>query len=659
MALVAIDLSTGSMRLHTFADSGNLWAFGHTQLGPLTPAVFKSTDAGATWHVQDSANATQHASNGGGPGVAGSGGIHFYYDAPNKKIWFAYFNIQTGGQFFIEFQTFDINTGLYSAPFAFGGGNNPNFATVGPEKLEDFVVLSDGTATVFYCNDPGTLGQPNISLYCAQWNVGTGWAPPFRISTNEPAGSINNAVRADLLGATSSGTIAYLFYMVAQVHQGDTGIPTYAIYYRSVDNTGSLGSITTFLSNQTYAGGPVQTERQGIITTVPGLDPNDPWIGVWHTSFLSFQNVYISGSIVKTYIDHGGKPAWLTGTPLGSPTFTITDIFSPVTALEEVNGVPADIAAWIFQTSGANDSFSDSTNSGSGWGAPALLYSNPTHHFNYIWPVGNNASVYDYLQQVPYYLASSGPVAPTCTLSSMVAGGSVTLTWTTANSPTSASIDQGIGAVNPAGGSLVIPLPLVTTTYTLTVMNAAGTSTCQTTVVITPPTPPIPAAPGVLEFVPFGGNGSFPGVAAGFGNVYTTPTDPSGAPILLTDDDYGQIFPYYTTYFFVNHEQEMALQLGAHRKMLSYFTALLNGTGNITIQALCNILTNAWPLSVTRALAAQAVSDTEWPGGSATAQRIAFKFASSPTTGTDNGFQLEKCVATLKPVTHLPVRGAL
>ena len=80
------------------------------------------------------------------------------------------------------------------------------------------------------------------------------------------------------------------------------------------------------------------------------------------------------------------------------------------------------------------------------------------------------------------------PTPPTCSLGSVISGSTVTLTWTTTNTPTSATIDQGIGAVDPSGGNLVIPLPGGATTYHLTVTNADGSSNCQTTV--TPPAPP-------------------------------------------------------------------------------------------------------------------------------------------------------------------------
>jgi hypothetical protein len=157
---------------------------------------------------------------------------------------------------------------------------------------------------------------------------------------------------------------------------------------------------------------------------------------------------------------------------------------------------------------------------------------------------------------------------------------------------------------------------------------------------------------GQLSAVLFCGNGQAPGAANGFGNVYTLDDTK------LTDDDYGQIFPYYTTYFFVNHEAEMALQLGAHRKMLAYLTAQVSGVGTVTITPLINTLTNPWRFSCNRTLALDPKFDLEWTGASATGQRMAFKVSSSPIAGTDNSFQLTKLVAAMRPNVHLPVRGA-
>lgn len=142
------------------------------------------------------------------------------------------------------------------------------------------------------------------------------------------------------------------------------------------------------------------------------------------------------------------------------------------------------------------------------------------------------------------------------------------------------------------------------------------------------------------------------------GNVYTL------NPAKLTDDDLGQMNPYYTTYFFPDRIQEAMLRdaqgqpLGAHRKLLQYLTAFISGTGLINITAYPQSLSNPWPLTCQRTLAAAPTYDLEWTGGSAMGQRIAIKFASAPNGGTDNGFNLQKVMCALKAVRHLPVRGA-
>ena len=96
------------------------------------------------------------------------------------------------------------------------------------------------------------------------------------------------------------------------------------------------------------------------------------------------------------------------------------------------------------------------------------------------------------------------PEAPVCTLTasptSIVRGGSATLTWTTTRA-TSVSIDQGIGPISLDGSRSVSPNQ--TTTYTLTATGNGRTVTCDKTIVVTE-TPEAPACfltvtPGEIE----------------------------------------------------------------------------------------------------------------------------------------------------------------
>ena len=154
-------------------------------------------------------------------------------------------------------------------------------------------------------------------------------------------------------------------------------------------------------------------------------------------------------------------------------------------------------------------------------------------------------------------------------------------------------------------------------------------------------------AAGALSLVLGGGNGLTPGSAAGYGNVYTL------NPAKFTDDDFGQIYPYYTTYFFIDPEKAMALQLKGQRLLLAYLMAYIqpqSGDTNSQVTATYypDDLTNPWPLSTTRILTPGFYKDRQFGGGMCTGERIAIKISSSPITGTDNSFVMSRLTAFLR-----------
>lgn len=94
--------------------------------------------------------------------------------------------------------------------------------------------------------------------------------------------------------------------------------------------------------------------------------------------------------------------------------------------------------------------------------------------------------------------------APTCTLSidktSIVKGGSATLSWTTTNAM-SVSIDNGVGNFDYTGSVNVTPT--ADTTYTLTATGKGGSVTCVKSITVTiPPAPPTPAPTCTLTASP-------------------------------------------------------------------------------------------------------------------------------------------------------------
>jgi len=84
------------------------------------------------------------------------------------------------------------------------------------------------------------------------------------------------------------------------------------------------------------------------------------------------------------------------------------------------------------------------------------------------------------------------PSTPACTLdanpASIITGASSILSWTTTNA-TTFSIDQGVGSLSTANGSVTVS-PSVTKTYTLTATGAGGTVTCQQTIIVSANPPP-------------------------------------------------------------------------------------------------------------------------------------------------------------------------
>ena len=152
--------------------------------------------------------------------------------------------------------------------------------------------------------------------------------------------------------------------------------------------------------------------------------------------------------------------------------------------------------------------------------------------------------------------------------------------------------------------------------------------------------------PGQLSLVLCGGNGKAPGTAASYGNLYTL------LPNSATDDDYGAFASYYTTYFFLDPEKAQALQLNG-RFLLAFWQMYVAGTGTLTVTPLIDELSNAWSLSVSRALVASPKFDLEGGGGYATGNRIALKISGAAGTV----WTLSRLIAYFKSA-KMKIRGA-
>lgn len=130
-----------------------------------------------------------------------------------------------------------------------------------------------------------------------------------------------------------------------------------------------------------------------------------------------------------------------------------------------------------------------------------------------------------------------------------------------------------------------------------------------------------------------------------YGNIYSLD------PAKLTDDDYGQIFPYYTTYAFTDHDQEQALGLGSDLHLYKKIHAFVAGVGLVTITPIVNSLYNFQPGLRPRVLAPDLnagtflASDLEWTTVGLRGQRVFFRISVQPLPGaTDVQIRLQKFV---------------
>jgi hypothetical protein len=150
-----------------------------------------------------------------------------------------------------------------------------------------------------------------------------------------------------------------------------------------------------------------------------------------------------------------------------------------------------------------------------------------------------------------------------------------------------------------------------------------------------------------------GGNGQALGSGTGYGNVYYLDD------AKLTDDNYGEIFPFYTTYFFIAAELAQAIGSGVHRKLFQYLSLFVSGVGRIQVTPLIDALSNNWPSTPAYTLSANPTFDLEF-GLQALGERCAFKITPLPMPNqTDKKFNLQKMVVTVRQDAIAPVRGAL
>lgn len=146
---------------------------------------------------------------------------------------------------------------------------------------------------------------------------------------------------------------------------------------------------------------------------------------------------------------------------------------------------------------------------------------------------------------------------------------------------------------------------------------------------------------GVQEMV-FGGAAGTGLSSGGFDNLYSLNS------AKYTDDDYGQILSFYTTYFFLPKQMQQQLQM-AGLNLYNYLRMFISGIGNLQMTYFGNSLTNPWPLPPALPLPTTATQDFEL-GLNVQTERMAIEFAVTPLAGqTDAYFSLSKATLAVRP----------
>src|SRR5690242_1089435 len=119
----------------------------------------------------------------------------------------------------------------------------------------------------------------------------------------------------------------------------------------------------------------------------------------------------------------------------------------------------------------------------------------------------------------------------------------------------------------------------------------------------------------------------------------------------LSDD--GTAIPsYYTTHFFPERAVELALSLGAHRKLFSYLTLFVEGAGNLSLASFTDS-SSAQQAQQPLPLSSPAVKDLELPIN-VLGERVAFQVS---TNQAGAWFRLQKFTPSVRPDPWAPVRG--
>ncbi len=347
--------------------------------------------------------------------------------------------------------------------------------TVTPSVTTTYTITAEGpggtatdTATIEVTGS-GSTPAPTVSLSADPVSITVGNSSTLSwSSTNAETVSINNGI----------GTVAANGTQII--------LPTATTTY-TITATGAGGTTTDTVTVEVSEPIPAPT-----VTLT--ADPTSITAG--NSSTLSWS----STSADSVSIDNGIGPVATNGTQIVSPTatttYTITATGAGGTATESVtitvhplptvslSADPTSITAGGSSTLTWTSTNADTVSIDNGIGTVTTSGAqsvSPSATTTYIiTATGTGVTV---TESVTITVLPLPTVSLTADPTSITAGGSSTLTWTSSNAET-VSIDNGIGSVSTSGTTTVTPS--ATTTYTITATGAGGTVTEIITVTVPP-----------------------------------------------------------------------------------------------------------------------------------------------------------------------------
>jgi hypothetical protein len=471
---------------HFHVSAAVQWSFAALQVSANYQIhAYKSTDNGATWAEQDVNNGPSN--RGVGPGI--------FWDGANT-VYIAVMDATPA----LNLYSFDLVAGTFGAQVGPTSPTLPSFLG-GNSGFRWLIQFSDLSFRVFYVAP--TSGNSNVRDFRFIDFDGATWSNDTSID------SITGNNFITVAEIQTQGDVQHIIYAPST--------PASTWKYIRIDRAGATSSPHTFPTGDKIAlfGG---TLSDGVYES-----DNDE---------IVFPAIVLTG--VNTI-----NVAVYRGTPTSAPVWTgpeiayteNLDIPTYPTLVRLANGTEQLFFIYYPVSPNQDDGFNSLsaiatvTKTGASWSALSQYYNLAIDPFSNPDPgecisdqiLNLGVEVYGgavYLQfdgfsgnfstatlRQPNFGFAAPIPPPTCSLSgsplTITLGDSSTLSWTTTGTPDTATIDNGVGSVDPSGGSVSVS-PTETTTYILTVTNGSGSSTCQVTITVIIPPPPVSACDSIV-----------------------------------------------------------------------------------------------------------------------------------------------------------------